>query len=106
MRVLASLILLVSLPLHATSFEACPSTCTPPTGNVVLGQLPPYDAPVKFGSEVKRGRDVTWLWVRVGNPSKPCTTQQATGKDPHDPIACKVKVGEVLLATMPIRAKK
>lgn len=100
------LVLVAATPALATGFEACQTACSPPAGNIVLGAKPPYDAAVKFSAAVKEKNGVTfWQWVRVGDPSKPCTSAQLTGADPNDPKACRAKVGEVLLQTMPVKPK-
>lgn len=101
----ALLLILLATPVLATGFEPCNTACTPPAGSVVLGAKPPYDAPVKFDRAVKQGGATFWSWVRVGDPSRACTAAQLTSADPNDPKACRAKVGEVLLQTMPVKPK-
>ena len=97
MRSLVFLLLsLAAVPLFA-KWEACPTTCVPPTGTVSgLSSLPLYSVPVRFKEEVKSGGGVFWLWTRV-NPPPACTPAQLANRD--DAVACAARVGEVLMRT-------
>lgn len=102
MRTLAAVLLFIAaLPAFA-AWEACPTTCTPPTGIVSgLSRLPLYSVPVRFKEEVKSGGGVFWLFVRV-NPAPACTPAQLA--EVSDRVACAAKVGDVLLRTPRARA--
>lgn len=90
------LIAIVAFPMYA-KWEACPTTCVPPTGTVSgLSSLPLYAVPVRFKEEVKSGGGVFWLWTRV-NPPPSCTPAQLASRD--DAVACAAKAGEVLMRT-------
>lgn len=97
----AALLIFAALPALAR-WQACPSTCSPPTEIVSgLSYLPLYSGRVKFLREEKSGGGFFWLWVRVDAPPK-CTAAQLVNQQDRD-FGCGAKVGEVLLRTGRIR---
>lgn len=105
MRTIAVLLLTIAtFPLYA-KWEACPSTCVPPTGTVSgLSSLPLYSGQVRFKEEQTVASGVFWLWVRV-DPPNPCTPAQLVNLDDRL-FGCGAKVGEVLLRTGRVRVAK
>lgn len=103
MRGLAAVLLcLTAIPLFA-KWEACPTTCNPPTSIVSgLSRLPLYSVPVRFKEEVKSGGGVFWLFVRV-NPPPACTPAQQANTDDRL-FGCGAKATEVLFRSPRVRA--
>lgn len=98
------LLLVASSALAETRLVPCARAerCDPPPTGTFC-RTPPFDAPVTYGGEIKMpgdrpastpGGDVYWMWMKAGEPSRPCTVQE-TGQS-WIKGACAKRVGELL----------
>ncbi len=69
--------------------------CVPPATYQLPRSEPPFDAPVRYGGEIKIGNHIHWLWLKAAEPSRPCTAAEiAQGQEYKR--ACAAKIGDVL----------
>lgn len=63
----------------------------------------PFDAQVRFGSEVRTANvaagEIYWEWLKDGEPSKPCSVQQRTAYAVFATNPCDARIGEPLYRT-------
>lgn len=88
----------VSLPLLAQTFEPCVGSlanCSPPATFTYVNAPPPFNAPVRFGREFRKGGVRVWSWIKAGEPSRPCTAQEIAQGEGYK-RACNAKIGEEL----------
>lgn len=75
--------------------------CLPPATFRNTCAQPPFDAPVRFGGEVRLAGPngvVYWQWMKAGDASRPCTPAQAGDRSSYQ-FACAAKLGEPLYVT-------
>lgn len=74
--------------------------CEPPATYVSkTAQTPdPFDAPVRFGGAITEQGVTRWLWIKTGEPSRPCSAAQLAGSD-HYAKGCHTRIGDVLYST-------
>ena len=90
---------MLSLLLLALKLIPCSYPCTPPTTYVSVNSPVPFNAPVKFGREIKVAGNTMWVWVKDGEPPRPCTSAEA--KLSGYKTACEAEIGEELYVTVP-----
>jgi hypothetical protein len=93
------------------------SDCPPPASFAYTSAAVPFNAPVRFGGAVGTPLQPIWLWIKTGEPSRPCgiITQvnrrsgakvTAHERDIYSifrPNPCDARIGDVLFSTPPIR---
>jgi hypothetical protein len=76
--------------------------CVPPVACRFTSSPVPFDAPVRYDGEVRRGGEISWRWVKIGEPSRPCTDAERQEKGSYG-RGCATNIGEGLLYTTPFR---
>jgi hypothetical protein len=76
--------------------------CVPPPACRFTDAPVPFDAPVRYDGEVRRGGEISWRWVKIGEPSRPCTDAERQEKGSYG-RGCATNIGEGLLYTTPFR---
>ena len=88
---------LTAAPITPTTNPCWPTRtrpCIPPATWQSIKSPPPFDAPVRFGRE----DGGMWIWIKAGEPSRPCNDQERSRRG-YD-RACAAKIGDPLYSTM------
>lgn len=78
------------------------SPCAPPPACRFIESPPPFDAPVRYDGELQMAGARYWRWVKIGEPSRPCTDSQRQEAGEYG-RGCAARVGDALLLTPPFR---
>lgn len=103
-RLLVALFVLMLLAASAEALVQCRQTevCVAPSPFSFTGSPTPFDAPVRFGGEVRMYGETLWAWIKIGEPRRKCSAQQMADRNAYGQ-ACRTKVGDVLMITARFR---
>lgn len=80
-----------------------PPPCTPPATLQLPTAPVPFDAPTRFGYPSRRGNEATHVWLKAGEPSRPCTPAEAKNGSAYR-VACAAKIGDPFYELGQVRA--
>ena len=73
--------------------------CDPPAGVFVYEAAPvPFNAPVRFSRAWTEKGQTLWLFVKAGEPPRPCTAEAASDGASYE-RACRTVIGEEMFIT-------
>lgn len=92
----------LALTIGAQNVERCveqrrghpaPPPCIPPATYRTPNAKPPFDMPLKYGYVGKIGGQDSFIWLKGGEPSRPCTAAEAKNGSAYK-MLCAARIGD------------